>query len=308
MPKIWHWLVDMKIAMQTSEWKGGSGTTVEHRKARARDGVSIAYSKHSKESDNSPRIVLIHSLALDKSVWDDVLPRLAAHGEVIALDCRGHGRSDHAPGPYSVEMMGQDVADVLDDAGWDDAIVVGCSMGGCVAQAFAAQYPQRLRGLGLIDTTAWYGADAPVTWRKRAATALAEGLQGLADFQITRWFGDRFREENPDRVKAAMDVFVRNDLDCYAATCAMLGDADLRDFLAKIEVPVAIIVGEEDYATPVDAARELQHAIKDATLTVLPAARHLTPIECPAAVAAKIVELIERTYEKRAWSPSFQEI
>ncbi|MEP7456189.1 alpha/beta fold hydrolase [Phyllobacterium sp. SB3] len=296
MPTIWHWQADMATAAFRPVMDSGSGMAVEHRKARMRDGVSAAYSRYPKAIDNSPRIVLIHSLALDRSVWDDVLPRLTAHGEIIAVDCRGHGLSDHAPGPYSIEMMGHDIADVLDDAGWHEAIIVGCSMGGCVAQAFAAQYPQRLRGLGLIDTTAWYGTGAPATWRKRAATAQAEGLRGLADFQVTRWFGDRFRKENPDRVKAAMEVFTGNDLDCYAATCVMLGDADLRRFLPKIKAPVAVIVGEEDYATPVDAARELQHAIKDATLTVLPGARHLTPIECPDAVAAKIVDLIGRVY------------
>lgn len=292
--------------MATVTVKSGS-VTIEPRKARMRDGVSIVYSKNRPATGDFPRIVLIHSLALDASVWDDVLPRLAAHAEIITLDCRGHGRSDHAPGPYSIEMMGYDIADVLDDAGWYDAIVVGCSMGGCVAQSFAASNPQRLRGLGLIDTTAWYGPDAPVAWRKRAATVQAEGLSGMAEFQVTRWFGDRFREENPDRVRAVMDIFTRNDLGCYAATCAMLGDADLRPFLAKIRVPVAIVVGEEDYATPIDAARELQHAIADASLTVLPGARHLTPIECPEAVAAKILGLVERAYGEQVGSRCCEE-
>ncbi|WP_315836841.1 alpha/beta hydrolase [Bradyrhizobium prioriisuperbiae] len=259
--------------------------------ARTRDGVRIAYRRTAARPENGSRIVLVHSLALDASVWDEVIPQLAPAAEVLALDCRGHGRSDKPAGPYTVQMFADDLADVLDHVGWRDAVVAGCSMGGCVAQAFAAHYPARVRGLVLIDTTAWYGADAPVEWRKRAATAKADGLTGMAAFQTTRWFGDRFRSERPERVKAAMEVFTANDLDCYAATCAMLGDADLRPWLADFHFPVSVIVGEEDYATPVAAARSLQAAIPGATLQVLPSARHLTPIECPDVIAQAIGSL-----------------
>lgn len=264
--------------------------------ARTRDGVRIAFRRTAERPKNGPRIVLVHSLALDASVWDEVIPRLAPAAEVLAIDCRGHGRSDKAAGPYTVEMFADDLADVLDHVGWRDVVIAGCSMGGCVAQAFAARHEDRVRGLVLIDTTAWYGADAPVEWRKRAATAQADGLTEMAAFQTTRWFGERFRTERPDRVKAAMDVFTANDLDCYAATCAMLGDADLRAALANFNWPVSVIVGEEDYATPVAAARSLQEAIPGATLQVLPAARHLTPIECPDVIARAIGDLARTAF------------
>lgn len=270
---------------------GPIDSALDHGFVRTRDGVRIAFRRTAGRRENAPRIALIHSLALDASVWDEIIPKLATRAEVLAIDCRGHGRSDPAAGPYTVEMFADDLADVLDHAGWRDVVVAGCSMGGCVAQAFAARHPQRVRGLALIDTTAWYGPDAPTEWRKRAATAKAEGLAGMAAFQTTRWFGERFRADQPDRVKAAMEVFRDNDLDCYAATCAMLGDADLRPWLAGFHYPVSVIVGEEDYATPVAAARSLQAAIPGATLLVLPGARHLTPIECPEAIAEAIGSL-----------------
>lgn len=273
-----------------------SAPALEQGFARTRDGVRIAFRRTAARQENAPRIVLVHSLALDASVWDEVIPELAPAAEVLAIDCRGHGRSDKAAGPYTVEMFADDLADVLDHVGWQDAVVAGCSMGGCVAQAFAARYPARVRGLVLIDTTAWYGADAPAEWRKRAATAKADGLTGMAAFQTTRWFGERFLAERPERVKAAMEVFTANDLDCYAATCAMLGDADLRASLAGVRCPVSVIVAEEDYATPVAAARSLQAAIPGATLQVLPGARHLTPIECPEVIARAIGSLTSAAF------------
>src|SRR5881396_602781 len=80
-------------------------------------------------------------------------------------------------------------------------------MGGRVAQAFAAGYPSRATALALIDTTPWYGNDAPRVWRERGAAARSKGLAGLVDFQITRWFGDRFRNLHPELVSEITRVF-----------------------------------------------------------------------------------------------------
>jgi 3-oxoadipate enol-lactonase len=106
----------------------------------------------------------------------------------------------------------------------------------------------------------------------------------------------RFREHDPDVVQRTLGVFLDNDLECYAATCAMLGDADLRPWLPNFRMPVAIIVGEEDYATPIASAEALRRAIPDASLTVLPKCRHLTPIECPKWVAREVRSLLERVH------------
>ena len=87
--------------------------------------------------------------------------QLAPDFEVLVYDCRGHGKSERLPGPYSTRLFADDLASILDDAKWPAASVAGCSMGGCVAQAFAAAYPKRAQALGLIDTTAWYGPTRP---------------------------------------------------------------------------------------------------------------------------------------------------
>lgn len=167
-------------------------------------------------------------------------------------------------------------------------------MGGSVAQAFAVRYPDRVDGLGLFDTTAWYGPNAPAAWEERAQKALSDGLSGLADFQKTRWFSDRFRETHPDVVQACLDVFLKNDLDPYAKTCRMLGAMDLRDDIAAIRCPTRILVGSEDYATPPDMAQAMHARIKGSTLRVLEGARHLSPLESPEVVAGELQQLIRR--------------
>jgi 3-oxoadipate enol-lactonase len=260
------------------------------------DGLSIAYTLHAvaRRVASRPRIALIHSLALDQSIWDGVVPLLTQHADVLTYDCRGHGRSGRPKMKFTSELFAADLAHLLDHVNWPRVTIAGCSMGGCVAQAFAGAYPDRVQALALIDTTAWYGPTAPKDWRERAGTAATKGFQALSAFQATRWVSDAFREAHPQLVRANLDVFLANDIGCYTATCEMLGDADLRHYQSSMRMPTSVIVGEEDYATPVAMSEKIQEALPDATLSVLPNVRHLTPIECPVAIAEKILALIER--------------
>lgn len=259
---------------------------------RARDGVLISGTRHEGRSDR--RVVLVHSLALDRSVWAGVVPLLTEHAEVLTYDCRGHGRSGTGVDEFTTPQFAADLAELLDEVGWSSAVVAGCSMGGCVAQEFAGTYPRRVDGCVLVDTTAWYGPEAPVTWRQRAVKAADEGLDSLVPFQLTRWFSDDYRAANPDVLHRLRTLFLANDLDAYASTCRMLGDADLRPLLDSIVQPTAVVVGEEDYATPPEMAKDLAAAIAGASLTVLPGARHLSPLERPAEVTEAIVDVLRR--------------
>jgi 3-oxoadipate enol-lactonase len=264
------------------------------------DDCSVKFRLRAARNSDAPRIVLIHSLALDGSIWDGVAARLTDQAVILTYDCRGHGKSGRRVETFTTELFARDLAELLDHIGWTTATVAGCSMGGCVAQAFAGQYPSRLNGLGLIDTTAWYGEDAPKNWRERANTARSKGLKGMVEFQATRWFSDPFRTGHPEVVKAMTEIFLANDLNCYAATCVMLGDADLRHFLPALRVPVAVIVGEEDYATPVAMAQMLHEAIRGSTLAIIPGGRHLTPVECPEQIASQLLTLLQRVGSQQA--------
>jgi 3-oxoadipate enol-lactonase len=254
----------------------------------------LSFTQHPARKPSASRVALIHSLALDRSVWDGVVARLKDEAEILTFDCRGHGRSSRTLESYTAQLFARDLAELLDHVGWERAVVAGCSMGGNVAQAFAAEFPQRTAALGLIDTTAWYGADAATKFKERADTARTNGLRSMIDFQLTRWFSDGFRANHPEVLKRTTDIFVANDVDCYAASCELLGAADARAQLANFKMPTAIVVGEEDYATPVAMARQLHDAIPQSTLTIIAGARHLTPIEFPDRITTELRGLFER--------------
>lgn len=263
----------------------------DQRTAMAADGTPLHYTL----TGTGQRIALTHSLALDGRFWDEVTNALGPDYEVLAWDCRGHGASGKPPGPYMVEQFADDLLAVFDDAGWQQAVIAGASMGGCVSLAFTARYPDRVRALGLFDTTAGYGLEALPAWEGRGQAALKEGLASLAAFQESRWFSDGFRDREAVMVGRCTAVFQANDPAAYAEVCRMLGRVDLYKWLAGFKVPTAIVVGEEDYATPLAMAQALHQGIAGSTIEIIPGARHLTPIECPQRIAAVLRDLVVRS-------------
>jgi len=264
------------------------------KQATSADGTRITFAHYPASATVRQRVALLHSLAMDHTFWDGVVNALDDNIEIIAIDARGHGRSDKPAGPYTTELFADDLEAIFATVRWESAVVAGASMGGCVTLAFAGKYPQRVAGLGLIDTTAWYGEDAIVAWEERGQKAIAGGMTALAGFQKKRWFGDAFIEAQPKLVEESLDVFFRNDPEPYLETCRMLGNGDSRNVLDKIDVPTAILVGEEDYATPIAMAEQMNAAIANSTLEIIKAARHYTPIEVPEIIASALNDVFNR--------------
>jgi 3-oxoadipate enol-lactonase len=105
-----------------------------------RDGTPLACTLYGQPSA-SDRVVLVHSLAMDRAFWRPVAGRIAKTAAGLTYDCRGHGQSGKPAGPYTVALMADDLADLLDHLDWPSALVAGASMGGCISLAFAIAYP-----------------------------------------------------------------------------------------------------------------------------------------------------------------------
>jgi 3-oxoadipate enol-lactonase len=269
-----------------------SSAKIDGNVVTARDGTRLACRLiKGSGTGRQGQFALVHSLAMDGSFWDRVAGFLNGSGDVLLYDCRGHGRSGKPKGAQPVVRHADDLADLLDAVGWRQAIVAGASMGGCIALAFAARYPERVSGLGLIDTTAWYGPDAPAQWEERGQKGLREGMAALIEFQKTRWVSEAFRKDHPELLDEAISVFLANDPEAYLEVCRMLGAVDLRK-LPAFPFPTRIVVGAEDYATPIAMAEATRDLIPGSKLTVLDGVRHLTPLECPERIAAEIKVLL----------------
>ena len=234
-----------------------------------------------------PEVVLLHSLALDHTVWRDLAAELSSDLRLFLVDLPGHGASRDVAAD-SIETMADLVADALRDALDGAAVVVGLSLGGCVAQAVAARHRDLVRALVLADTTAWYGPSAQASWADRADRAATEGLASLAEFQLARWFTAEYRQAHPEACARLLALFGANDVERYRDTCRAMGAMDLRAELHRISAPTAVLVGDQDEATPLAMAVELRDGIKGATLQVIPDCKHLSAIERPDVLVAAI--------------------
>jgi 3-oxoadipate enol-lactonase len=261
------------------------------------NGAVIHY-QHYKQKSDGLCVVLLHSLAMDHRFWHLVAPEMAKKVSVVCIDVRGHGQSSRPDGPYSIALFAQDAKQVVQALGYDRAIVAGASMGGCISLQFAIDYPDLTAALALNDTTSWYGPTAVQDWQGRAEKARAEGFASMVKFQTTRWFSDAFREAEPELVQECVDAFLANDVEAYAETCRAMGAFNAHARATSVTVPTAVIVGEEDYAAPVDMARHLHESIAGSTLTIIPAARHLTPLETPDIIIDALTDLLERVKAK----------
>ncbi len=157
-----------------------------------------------------PVVVLLHGFPMDHTIWNPQRASIGSTYRLIAPDLRGHGASAAPEGIYSMEDMAGDVHELLDALGIREPIVLGgLSMGGYVAQAFAAQYPDRLRGLVLINTRA--GADSEEAARNREETAAkveaSEDVEPVVESMIPKLLSPSTLQHKPklvDHVRSMM--------------------------------------------------------------------------------------------------------
>ncbi len=242
---------------------------------RVVNGVRLSY----EVTGSGPWLVLAHSLGMRGEQWCQQVPAFAQRYRVLTYDARGHGSSEKPPAPYSFELFAEDLYQLLRAEGVERTAAIGLSLGGNTVQALAAAHPELVQALVLSDTTAWYGPRGQESWEARAREVEAKGMAGIRDFQLTRWFTDAFRASHPDLVERFAGWLVANDPAAFMATQRALGAGDLRDAVGKIACPTLIIVGEEDYATPLEMAQDLHDRIPRSELVVFTSARHFTPVE-----------------------------
>jgi 3-oxoadipate enol-lactonase/4-carboxymuconolactone decarboxylase len=230
-------------------------------------------------------LVMLHSLGTTSDIWDAQAAALARSFRVIRPDMRGHGLTGCTPGPYSMALLARDVAGVMDALGVETAHVAGISIGGMIAQAFAAAYPGRAASLMLVDTA--MAIPSAESWTARAATVRAEGIGAIEDAVIARWVTPGFAGAPETAGLRAM--LTRTPVEGYAAAAEAIAAADLTSGTSALSVPALVVVGDQDASTPVASAEALQGAIAGASLIVIEGAAHIPTVEKPEEVSAALL-------------------
>ena len=240
--------------------------------------------------DDAPTLVFANSLGTDHRMWDPVLPHLPHGLRLIRYDKRGHGASDVPPAPYTMGQLIADAEAVCDAYAVKDAVFIGLSVGGMIAQGLATKRLDLIRGLVLSNTAARIGTAA--LWSDRINATQTQGLRAHAPAILERWFGRDFRA-HPDAAQW-QDMLVNTPLEGYCGTCAAIAGTDFYTPTAALRLPTLGIAGSQDGATPPDLVRETIDLIPGADFALMPRAGHLPCIEQPAEYAALLTAFLTR--------------
>lgn len=233
-------------------------------------------------------VVLVHGFAEDGSIWEDHVKQLSAEYKVIIIDLPGSGKSgligngsenDHA----SIEQLAEVVYEVLKQESETDVTLIGHSMGGYIALAFAEKYPEIMNGLGLFHSSAFADDSEKISTRKKAIDHIrTHGSASFLKTSIPNLFAERFKKNNPEFVEGFINKYSGFNPEALTGYYfAMINRPDRTELLKRFPKPILFIIGEEDAAIPLSASLKQCYLPLQGHVHILPETGHMGMIEEP---------------------------
>jgi pimeloyl-ACP methyl ester carboxylesterase len=273
-----------------------------YRVARVRirlDGLDAYY----EESGSGTPLILVHGLGGSRMTWQRVVGALAKSFRVIAYDLRGLGRSRASAAAISLEVLVADLHGLVEGLELDGAVLVGHSLGGAVALAYAAEHPERVSAVVGVSAPSFTPPEQAAWLVRHAESAKRDGMDAIAEAHAQNGLPETFRKTHPDDVAAYKRVIAGSDRDGFAAICAVIGKLDLRNDLDRIRAPVLLVHGELDQVVPADAARATASRLASCEYVELEGCGHVVPFERPHDLVALVRDFVSRSAETSAIRP-----
>ena len=245
------------------------------------NGITMNYQLDGPEG--APVLVFSNSLATSLAMWDDQVERLGDRFRILRYDNRGHGSTPvpDMEGPYTIQMLGEDLLGLLDALNIEKVSFCGLSKGGMVGQWLGINASDRLNKL-IVSNTASYFPNKEM-WRERIGMATVDGIPAIAEASISRWFtpGYLARADTEPTVSFVRAFILETTRPGYLASSIAIRDMDFRKELSQIDVPTMVVIGEKDPATIPEYGELIAASIPGAKTFVVPDAAHLSNIEEP---------------------------
>ena len=235
---------------------------------------------------------LFHSLLADRDSFAAVRGPLAERFAVHLPELPGFGGSQAVEG--GLAAVADRMADALRDRGGEAPVVLGNGYGGFVALQMAIRHPDLVHSLALADCGACFLEPGRAAFRAMAAGVEAGGAARIADVAMRRLFAPAFQEAHPTLMAERRAAFLRTSPEVLIAACWALAELDLRQDVGAVRVPVLVVVGERDEATPPPMSRELAALLPDARLVEIEGCAHVPQLQDPARFLAAVLPFLER--------------
>ncbi len=237
---------------------------------------------------NGPVLVLLHALGTNLSLFDPLLPLLPKGLRLLRLDHRGHGLSDVPCAPYAMGVLIRDTERAMDHFALSDAVVLGVSLGGMVAQGLAVKRLDLVRALVLSNTAAKIGSAE--MWQTRIAEVRATGLADYAPGAMERMFGRNW--QTVPGMPRIREMLTTTNPEGWIGCAHALAGTDFYTTTATLTLPTLMIAGANDGTTPPDLVRETANLIRGHRFALMRAAGHLPFVEKPAEYAALLNQFL----------------
>ena len=239
---------------------------------------------------DAPTLMFANSLGTTLDMWAQQVQALGEQFALVRYDTRGHGGSVVTPGSYRIAELAEDAVAIMDALDMPQVNFCGLSMGGMVGLWLGLHAPSRIIRL-VVANSAPQIAPAQL-WNDRIATVTLNGMAPIADAVSQRWFTADFISRHPESVNAIKRMVINTPLEGYVGCCAAVRDFDVRADMGKIAMPVMVIAGDADPATPSQLTKQIAQAIPDSRFELLPAA-HLSNVECPVMFSRLLTDFLK---------------
>ena len=239
---------------------------------------------------DAPVLMFSNSLGTTLDMWNSQVAALGEYLCIVRYDTRGHGDSIVSSGAYQISDLAEDAVAIMDALELRQVNFCGLSMGGMIGLWLGMHAPFRINRLVVANSAAQIAP--PQLWNDRIATVRANGMSVIAEGVVQRWFTADFIGREPETVNAIKQMIIGTPVEGYASCCAAVRDFDMRDGMGKIALPVLVIAGESDPATPPHLTQKIAQAIVGSHFETLPAA-HLSNIECPGAFSRLLHDFLK---------------
>ena len=255
------------------------------------NGIDLHY---TVDGTQGPWMTLSHSLACNLSAWDAQVEVLKTHFRVLRFDSRGHGQTSAPPGPYTLDQMAADVHGLFLHLGIERTHWLGISMGGMIGQTYALAHPSCFESLILADSTSRRPPEAAAMWGARIQIAQTQGMQGLVESTLARWFTADFRVSHPEVMARIGKGILETPVNGFCGSCDAISKIDLLDRLHEIKCPALIMVGEHDHGTPPEMSRQMHANMAQSEFLMIPNAAHIASIEQEAVFNSAMLTFLEK--------------
>ena len=234
-----------------------------------------------KKGSGAP-VFFLHCLGLDHRIWDGVIDRLPDQIAAGMMDIRGHGASAVSGDRFGMGALVADAERAMALLDMHDAVVVGLSVGGLIAQGLAVKRLDLVRGLVLANTAAKFGQAG--LWEDRADAVLHDGMAAVSKTTLERW---------QSRDADIEDWLERCDPVGYAGVCRAIAGTDFYTPTSGLRLPALGIAGSRDRSTPPDLVRETCELIPGSRFALLKQAGHVSPLDDPDGFTTHLVTFLK---------------